>query len=61
MCKCHWCNITFPGTSAIKSLSFLLGTRYMHINSDIKAIGNLKISRYKGFQLPKYAKKGLIK
>ena len=58
--KCLWCDFTFQGINATKSLADVIGTKCMHIKRCTASIDQARISRYKELQQIKAAKKGLL-
>ena len=58
--KCLWCNFTFQGINATKALAHVIGTKCIHIKRCTYSIDQSHISRYKGLQKIKSAKKGLL-
>ena len=45
--KCLWCDITFQGINATKSLAHVIGTKSMHIKRCTASIDQAYLSRYK--------------
>ena len=58
--KCLWCDVTFKGINATKSLAHVIGTKSMHIKRFTASIDQAHISRYKELKQIKAAKKGLL-
>ena len=45
--KCLWCDVTFQGINATKSLAHVIGTKSMHINRCTASIDQDYLSIYK--------------
>ena len=58
--KCLWCDFTFQGVDATKSLARVIGTKCIHIKRCTASIDQAHISRYKELQQIRAAKKGLL-
>ena len=58
--KCLWCDVTFQGINATKSLAHLIGTKIMHIKRCTASTDQAYLSRYKELQQIKSAKTILI-
>ena len=58
--KCLWCDVTFQGINATKSLAHFIGTKSMHINWCTASIDQAYLSRYKELHQIKAAKKVLL-
>ena len=55
-----WCDVTFQGIYATKSLSHVIGTQSMHIKRCTASIDQAYFSRYKELQKIKASNKGLL-
>ena len=58
--KCLWCDVKFQGINATKSLTYVIGTKSIHIKRYTTSIDQYYLSRYKELQKIKAAKKGLL-
>ena len=55
-----WCDVTFQGINATKSIARVIGTKNMHIKRCTYSIDQAYLSRYKELQQIKASKKGLL-
>ena len=58
--KCLWCDVKFRGINATKALTYVIGTKRIHIKRWTASIGKYYILIYKELQQIKTSKKGLL-